>query len=107
MVLDGKGDHLQLEVRAFSDASDQLFEWAKGEYHHKPGSWKRLRDSLRSAKEFFRLQPVHSVNIGQILDYMAWRRGMEITEVALRHDLHALSPLFKYGVAHNCVVKIR
>jgi integrase len=32
---------------------------------------------------------------------MAWRRGTDIKEVSLRHDLLALSPLFKYGMAHN------
>jgi integrase len=26
---------------------------------------------------------------------------MDIKEVSLRHDLHTLSPLFKYGMAHN------
>jgi integrase len=101
MVLEGKGDHLHLEVRAFSDAADQFIEWAKGEHHDKPQSWKRLRGSMTNLREFFKMQPLHSINVGQIQDYMAWRRGMEIKEVSLRHDLHALSPLFKYGMAHN------
>ena len=101
-VLEGKGDHLRLEVRAFSDAADQFIEWAKGEHHDRPNTWKRLRGSMTSLKAFFKIQPLHSIHrVGQIQDYMAWRRGMEIKEVSLRHDLHALSPLFKYGMAHN------
>jgi integrase len=56
---------------------------------------------MTNLREFFKMQPLHSINVGQIQDYMAWRRGMEIKEVSLRHDLHALSPLFKYGMAHN------
>jgi integrase len=100
-VLEGKGDHLHLEVRSFSDAAEQFIEWTKGEHYAKPQTWKRLRTSMTSLKEFFKMQPLHSIKVGQIQDYMAWRRRMEIKEVSLRHDLHALSPLFKYGIAHN------
>jgi site-specific recombinase XerD len=100
-VIEGKGDQLRLEVRPFSDAADQFIEWAKGEHHNKPKTWKRLRGSMTSLKEFFKQQPLHTIAIGQIQDYMAWRRGMDIKEVSLRHDLHTLSPLFKYGIAHN------
>ena len=101
MVLEGRGDNIHLEVRTFGDAVDQFIEWAKGEHHRKPQTWKRLRGSMTSLKEFFKKQPLHTITVGQIQDYMAWRRGMEIKEVSLRHDLHALSPLFKYGIAHN------
>ena len=110
LVLEGKGGHLHLEVRAFSDAADQFIEWAKGEYREHPKSAKRLRTSMTSLKEFFKMQPLHaiSVDFGEILDFMAWRRrGDEVdktapvAEVTLRHDLHALSLLFKYGLAHN------
>jgi hypothetical protein len=27
--------------------------------------------------------------------------GQGVKEITLRHDLHALSPLFKYGINHN------
>ncbi len=100
-VLEGKGESLRLEIRTFSDAADQFIEWAKGEYHNKPATWKRLRGSVTGLKEFFKNRPLQSISVGQIQDYMAWRRGMGIKEVSLRHDLHALSPLFKYGIAHN------
>jgi integrase len=101
MVLEGRSDNLHLEVRTFSDAADQFIEWAEGEHHSKPQTWKRLRGSMTSLREFFKKQPLHTISLGQIQDYMAWRRGMGIKEVSLRHDLHAMSPLFKYGIAHN------
>jgi integrase len=56
---------------------------------------------MTSLKDFFKTQPLHTISIGQILDYIAWRRGMNVKEVTLRHDLHALSPLYQYGIAHN------
>src|SRR5437762_12940450 len=56
---------------------------------------------MPALKEFFKRQPLHTISVGQVLDYMAWRRGMDIKEVSLRPDLHALSPLFQYGRAHN------
>jgi hypothetical protein len=100
-VLEGRGESLHLEAKPFNDAAEQFIEWAKGEHHNKPQTWKRLRSSITGLKEFFKTQPLHTINIGHVLDFMAWRRGMAIKEVSLRHDLHALSPLFKYGIAHN------
>ncbi len=101
LVREGKADQLRLQIRAFSDAADQFVTWAMGEHAGKPATWKRLRGSMTAAKEFFKAQPLHTISIGQIQDFMAWRRGMQVKEVTLRHDLHALSPLFKYGIAHN------
>ena len=100
-VRDGQGDQLRLQIRAFSDAADQFLTWAMGEHADKPNTWKRLRGSMTAAREFFKTQPLHTISIGQVQDFMAWRRGMQVKEVTLRHDLHALSPLFKYGIAHN------
>ena len=101
LIRDGKGDQLHLEVRAFSDAAEQFIEWAKGEHCDKPQTWKRLRGSMTSLKEFFKTLPLHTLTVGHVQDYMAWRRKTQIKEVSLRHDLHALSPLFKYGINHN------
>jgi hypothetical protein len=36
LVKDGRGDHLKLTIKPFSDAADQFIEWAKGEYRTKP-----------------------------------------------------------------------
>jgi len=107
-VNQGRGASLRLEVKTFSEAADQFIEWAKGEHRDKPNTWKRLRGSVTSLKVFFGNQPLHTITVGRIQDYMSWRRTGDvkreiapIKEVTLRHDLHALSPLFQYGISHN------
>lgn len=107
-VNQGKGESLKLEVKTFSDAAAQFVEWAKGEHRDKPNTWKRLRGSMTSLKVFFGHQPLHTITVGRIQDYMSWRRTGDATkeispvkEITLRHDLHALSPLFEYGINHN------
>jgi integrase len=108
LVKDGRGDRLKLTIKPFRDAADQFIEWAKGEYRSKPNTWKRLRGSMASLKEYFKNLPLHSITVGQVQDYMSWRRAGDETrdvapvkEITLRHDLHALSPLFQYGQKHN------
>jgi integrase len=108
LVTDGRGDRLRLTIKPFSDAADQFIEWAKGEYRTKPNTWKRLRGSLTSLKKYFGNLPLHSITVGQVQDYMSWRRSGDeardiapVKEITLRHDLHALSPLFQYGQKHN------
>ena len=104
----GQGELLKLEIKTFSDAAEQFVEWAKGEHRERPNTWKRLRGSMTSLKVFFGHQPLHTITVGRIQDYMSWRRTGDATkqispvkEVTLRHDLHALSPLFEYGINHN------
>lgn len=118
---EGRPEQLKVQPKPFTDAADQFVEWAKGEYRGKPNTWKRIRGSMASLKLFFKLRPLHSINVGQIQDYMSWRRvcpecagagcdvcdqtGQGVREITLRHDLHALSPLFKYAATHNwCAV---
>ena len=104
----GQGELLKLEVRTFSDAAEQFVEWAKGEHRDRPNTWKRLSGSMTSLKVFFGHQPLHTITVGRIQDYMSWRRTGDaareissVKEVTLRRDLHALSPLFEYGINHN------
>jgi integrase len=117
LVRDGRGELLKLQATVFRDAADQFIEWAKGEHRAKPNTWKRLQASMTSLKAFFGNRPLHTITVGKIQDYMSWRRlcpqckgagckacdetGLGVKEVTLRHDLHALSPLFRYGMNHN------
>jgi integrase len=117
LVKEGRAELFKLQAKAFRDAADQFIEWAKGEHQAKPNTWKRLRGSMTSLKEYFGKRPLHTITVGQVQDYMSWRRvcphcngegcgtceetGRGIKEVTLRHDLHALSPLFSYGLTHN------
>ena len=106
-VVEGGGAQLHVTVAPFSESADQFIEWAKGEYREKPNTWKRLRGSMTALKAFFQRQPLHTINTaGQIMDYMAWRRRetqqqKPVKDVTIRHDIHAASLLFKYGVAHG------
>jgi integrase len=117
LVKEGRAELFKLQAKAFRDAADQFIEWAKGEHQAKPNTWKRLRGSITSLKEYFGKRPLHTITVGQVQDYMSWRRvcprcdgegcgtceetGHGVKEVTLRHDLHALSPLFSYGLTHN------
>jgi integrase len=117
LVGEGRPDQLKIQVKPFSDAADQFIEWAKGEHREHKETWKRLRVSMASLKVFFKLRPLHTIGEGPVQDYMSWRRlcpecsgegcdlcdqtGQGVKEITLRHDLHALSPLFTYGINHN------
>src|SRR5579862_8765651 len=120
-ISQGRAEQLKTQVKPFSDAADQFIEWAKGEHREKPATWKRLRVSMASLKQFFKHRPLHTITLGLVQDYMSWRRvcpeckgdgcqvcdqtGQGVKEITLRHDLHALSPLFQYGIEHNwCMV---
>jgi site-specific recombinase XerD len=108
LVHQGKAHLLKLEPKSFTEAADMFIEWAMGEHRDKPNTWRRLRGSCTSLKEFFRHRPLHTITPGDIEDYKSWRRrGIPeekisgVREVTLRHDLHALAPLFRYGMKHN------
>jgi len=119
LVREGRADQLEIEPKPFSSAADDFIKWAMGEHREKPQTWKRLRGSCTSLKAFFQHQPLHTVTVGRIQDYMSWRRlcvacsgddpdcetcdgtGQGVAEVTLRHDLHALSPLFQYAMNHS------
>jgi integrase len=103
LVLEGRASELRLRVQPFNSAAEQFIEWCKGEYRDHENSWKRLRGLMTSAKLFFGRRPLSSIsNAGDVEDYEAWRRATHrVREVTVRHDLHALSLLFQYGIKHN------
>ena len=108
LVTEGHGDQLDRTIKPFSDAADQFITWAKGEHRARPNTWKRLRASMASLREFFGNRPVHSLTAGQLQDYMSWRRAGDdkaeiapVKEITLRHHLHALWLLFQHGAKHN------
>jgi site-specific recombinase XerD len=76
-------------------------DWAKGEHKEHPATAERMRTSLVSAIEFFGKTPLHAIGAGELEDYKAWRRSCGIREITIRHDLHALSKLFQYGMKHR------
>lgn len=102
MVREGNAHLLKLHPMPFSRAADAFIEWARGEHREKPNTWKRLRGSCSSLKEFFKQKPIHLVTDGDIEDYKTWRRTEhEVREVTIRHDLHCLGPLFRWAIKHR------
>lgn len=101
LVEAGEADQLRLYPKPFSDAAELFVDWAEGEYREHPATAKRMATSLVSAAEFFAKTPLHAVGAGELEDYKAWRRSCGIREVTIRHDLHAVSKLFQYGMKHR------
>jgi hypothetical protein len=112
LVKAGRSAEIKLTPKAFNEAADQFIEWAKGEHRAKPNTWKRLRGSMTALKTFFGARPLHTITAGEVEDYKSWRRTGDdrleippVAEVSIRHDLHALGPLFRYGKKHRwCTV---
>lgn len=102
LVLEGRGEELSISVQPFTSAAESFEKWAEGEYQEHPNTWKRLRGSMTSAKVFFGKRPLSAVTDGDLEDYKSWRRRThKVREVTIRHDLHALSLLFQYGMKHQ------
>ncbi len=101
LVMEGRASELRRQVQPFSSAADQFIVWAEGEYSEHPNSAKRLSVSMWSLKQHFGKRPLSSVTAGDIEDFKSFRRGVnKVQPVTLRHDLHALSLLFQYGMKH-------
>lgn len=101
LVEAGEPEQLRLAPRPFSDAAMAFCDWADGEYREHPATARRLRTSMASCSEFFGRTPLHAIGAGELEDYKAWRRSCGIREITIRHDLHALSKLYQYGVKHR------
>ncbi|HXE08456.1 MAG TPA: site-specific integrase [Acidobacteriaceae bacterium] len=98
-LVEGRSPSRRLVVRQFDDAVTEFLRWAQTEYRAHPNSYKRIRTSMTSAKEFFAQRPISTIHDGDIEDYKAWRMNEhEVRDITLRHDLHALSVLFQYAI---------
>ena len=87
----------------FNEASDRFLFWSEREHRDKPNTWKRHRTSLASLKRMFSSTYMDNLTPGLIDDYKAWRRDMEVRDVTLRHDLHALSQLCRYAARQGWI----
>lgn len=101
-LMEGRRPTRKLIVRQFSDAADEFLVWAEVEYRAHPNSFKRIKTSFTSLKEFFGTKPASLVNDAAIEQYKVWRfTEHEVRAVTLRHDLHALSVFFGYAIKQN------
>jgi len=99
LVLTGKANLLRIAAIPFSEAAAAFLGWAEGEYAgEKRASFLRIRSSFSFIKHFFGKAIVSAITEGQIDDFKSARRKIEIKEVSIRNDLHALSLFFQYAV---------
>jgi integrase len=103
-LLDGRRPARKIVVREFSDAADEFLEWADLEYREHHNSYKRIRTSFASLKEFFSNKPVSVIDEAQIEAYKTWRlKTHEVRDITLRHDLHALSTFFRFAIKQQWI----
>lgn len=89
-------------IREFSDAADEFLGWAKAHYRDHPNSFKRIRTSFASAREFFGNIPVSLIDEGRIEAYKTFRvNEHDVRDITIRHDLHALSTFFGYAIRQH------
>ena len=79
-----------------------FLDWAKADYREHPNSYKRIKTSLASAREFLGNTPISLIDDGRIEEYKTWRANEhEVREITIRHDLHALSTFFGYAIRQH------
>lgn len=87
----------RLRPRRFSEAAEAFVMHKQGEHQDHPATARRIATSMVSLREYFGARMTHQITAGDVEAYKTWRRGNGIKEVTLRHDLHALSGLYKFA----------
>ena len=83
----------------FEAAVLEFLKWAVAEYRAHPNSYRRIATSLTSATEFFGATPVARIDEAKVEAYKVWRSTEhQVRDITIRHDLHALSTFFKFGI---------
>jgi integrase len=99
---EGCQTYREIVVREFNEAAKQFLGWAETEYRQHPNSYRRIKTSFASAKDFFGRKPVSMIDAGEIDEYKAYRiREHQVRDITLRHDLHALSTFFSYAMRQH------
>ena len=70
---EGRRPTRRVIVREFNDAVRDFLDWAKAHYREHPNSYKRIKTSLASAREFFANTPVSLIDDGGVEEYKTWR----------------------------------
>lgn len=100
LVLEGRGWELKIRTIPFHDAARHYLEFVDGEAE-SPATARRIRASFASLVKFFGSKPVAVITPGDIEDYKQWRRSNSCRDITIRHDLHALSPFFRWARRHR------
>ena len=59
----------RIVVRQFNDAAKDFLEWAEVEYRKHPNSYRRIKTSFASAKDFLDREPVNMIDERRIESY--------------------------------------
>ncbi|HVW10969.1 MAG TPA: site-specific integrase [Bryobacteraceae bacterium] len=86
--------------KPFDRAAGEFIAWAEQvEYRGKPATSQRLKVSMASCVAFFGARPVAEIDAAALEDYKVFRiQEHGVKDVTLRHDLHALSVLFRWAI---------
>lgn len=99
---EGRRPTRRVVVRGFSDAVDEFLERARAHYREHPSTYRRIKTSLASAREFFATTPVSLIDEGAIERYKAWRANEHgVRDITIRHDLHALSCFYADAIRQH------
>lgn len=83
---EGRRPTRRVVVREFNDAAMEFLDWAKAHYREHPNSYKRIKTSLSSAREFFDKTPVSLVDDAKVESYKTWRvNEHEVRQITIRH----------------------
>ena len=101
---EGRKPFRRIVVREFNVAAEEFLKWAELQYPDHPNSYKRIKTSFASLKEFFGREVVSLVDDARIEAFKTWRRTdpqAKVRDITLRHDLHALSTFFGYAMKQH------
>lgn len=106
MVEQGRGHLLKIPLIPFIDGSERFLLWCQTNHARKPRTYQRIRCSFSTLNLFFNKRTVSTITEGDVIDFVTWRRDKyAVKDVTIRHDLHALSKFFRFGLKHNWVRK--
>ena len=97
-VPEGRDPSQRLVVRRFAETVVDFLSWVETEHRERPNTYKRLAVSFVSLRTFFADRIVNGIGAGEIEDFKVARRKNGIKEITIRHDLHALSKIFRYAI---------
>lgn len=95
----------RLAPRRFNDAADAYLAWKRMQHPDHPSTPLRIETSLVSLRRRFGTLMLHAITPAMIEEYKSARLTEGMQPVTVRHDLHALSGLFQYGVTQRWLLR--
>ena len=85
----------------FNEAADRFLAWKRAKHRDKPNTARRVGVSLESWRFFMGGRTIDTMNTGDVLTYMTWRRERNIAEVTLRKDVLAGRQVARFAMQHR------